>query len=85
MIIDEHELIEKFSYGDDVGYDYLIVNAEDKEQIKILKNLKNLYESVSKCDEDKENLNAYEEARNILLQEKVGLNMFLIAEINDLE
>lgn len=84
MIIDEHELIEKFSYGDDVGYDYLIVNAEDEEQIKTLKNLKNLYESVSKYDEEKENLNAYEEARNILLQEKVGLNMFLIAEINDL-
>jgi len=84
MIIDEHELIERFTEGDDVGYDYLIKNAEDNEQIRILQSLKELYQAVSGNYDNKTNLDAYEEARNVLLKEKIGLSIYLIVEINDL-
>lgn len=84
MIIDENELIEKFIDGDDVAYDFIINQAEDKEQIKVLENLKDLYVAVISDLSNKLNIDAYEEARNVLLKEKIGLSMYLIIEITEL-
>ena len=84
MIIDENELIEKFIDGDDVAYDFIINQAEDEEQIKVLENLKDLYVAVISDLSNKLNIDAYEEARNILLKEKIGLSMYLIIEITEL-
>ena len=84
MIIDENELIEKFIDGDDVAYDFIINQAEDEEQIKVLENLKDLYVAVISDLSNKLNIDAYEEARNILLKEKIGLSMYLIVEITEL-
>ena len=84
MIIDENELIEKFIDGDDVAYDFIINQAEDEEQIKVLENLKDLYITVISNLSNKLSIDAYEEARNILLKEKIGLSMYLIIEITEL-
>lgn len=84
MIIDENELIEKFIDGDDVAYDFIIGQAEDAEQIKVLENLKDLYVAVISDLSNKLNIDAYEEARNVLLKEKIGLSMYLIVEITEL-
>lgn len=84
MIIDENELIEKFIDGDDVAYDFIMNQAEDEEQIKVLENLKDLYVAVISDLSNKLNIDAYEEARNILLKEKIGLSMYLIVEITEL-
>ena len=84
MIIDENELIEKFIDGDDVAYDFIINQAEDEEQIKVLENLKDLYVTVISNLSNKLNIDAYEEARNVLLKEKIGLSMYLIIEITEL-
>ena len=84
MIIDENELIEKFIDGDDVAYDFIMSQAEDEEQIKVLENLKGLYVAVISDLSNKLNIDAYEEARNILLKEKIGLSMYLIIEITEL-
>ena len=84
MIIDENELIEKFIDGDDVAYDFIMNQAEDEEQIKVLENLKDLYIAVIADMSNKLNIDAYEEARNILLKEKIGLSMYLIVEITEL-
>lgn len=84
MIIDENELIEKFIDGDDVAYDFIMSQAEDEEQIKVLENLKDLYVAVISDLSNKLNIDAYEEARNILLKEKIGLSMYLIVEITEL-
>ena len=84
MIIDENELIEKFIDGDDVAYDFIINQAEDEEQIKVLENLKDLYITVISNLSNELNIDAYEEARNILLKEKIGLSMYLIIEITEL-
>lgn len=84
MIIDENELIEKFIDGDDVAYDFIINQAEDEEQIKVLENLKDLYVAVISDLSNKLNIDAYEEARNVLLKEKIGLSMYLIVEITEL-
>lgn len=84
MIIDENELIEKFIDGDDVAYDFIINQAEDKEQIKVLENLKDLYITVISNLSNKLSIDAYEEARNVLLKEKIGLSMYLIIEITEL-
>ena len=84
MIIDENELIEKFIDGDDVAYDFIISQAEDVEQIKVLENLKDLYVAVISDLSNKMNIDAYEEARNVLLKETIGLSMYLIIEITEL-
>ena len=84
MIIDENELIEKFIDGDDVAYDFIINQTEDEEQIKVLENLKDLYITVISNLSNELNIDAYEEARNILLKEKIGLSMYLIIEITEL-
>lgn len=84
MMIDENELIEKFIDGDDVAYDFIINQAEDEEQIKVLENLKDLYITVISNMSNELNIDAYEEARNILLKEKIGLSMYLIIEITEL-
>ena len=84
MIIDENELIEKFIDGDDVAYDFIMSQAEDEEQIKVLENLKDLYVAVISDLSNKLNIDAYEEARNVLLKEKIGLSMYLIIEITEL-
>lgn len=84
MIIDENELIEKFIDGDDVAYDFIINQAEDEEQVEVLENLKDLYVAVISDLSNKLNIDAYEEARNVLLKEKIGISMYLIIEITEL-
>ena len=84
MIIDENELIEKFIDGDDVAYDFIINQAEDEEQIKVLENLKDIYITVISNLSNELNIDAYEEARNVSLKEKIGLSMYLIVEITEL-
>lgn len=84
MIIDENDLMEQFSFGDDVGYAFLINNAEDEEQVLVLSKLSEIYKTIvdSENEDIEDALNAYEEARNAILKEEIGLNMAIIIEIS---
>lgn len=79
MIISETVLIEKFSESDDKGYDYLIDNAENDEQVSVLQSLQSIYYLIGDGITKEE----YVDYRNLLLKEELQLPDHLIEEINN--
>lgn len=79
MIISETVLIEKFSESDDKGYDYLIDNAENDEQVSVLQSLQSMYHLIGDGITKEE----YIDYRNLLFKEELQLPDHLIEEINN--
>jgi len=79
MIISETVLIEKFSESDDKGYDYLIDNAENDEQVSVLQSLQSIYCLIGDGITKEE----YVDYRNLLFKEELQLPDHLIEEINN--
>lgn len=79
MIINETILIEKFSESDDKGYEYLIDNAENDEQVSVLQSLKSIYCLIGDGITKEE----YVDYRNLLLREELQLLDHLIEKINN--
>ena len=79
MIISETVLIEKFSESDDKGYDYLIDNAENDEQVSVLQSLQSIYYLVGDGITKEEYVNY----RNLLFKEELQLPDHLIEEIKN--
>lgn len=79
MIISETVLIEKFSESDDKGYDYLIDNAENDEQVSVLQSLQSIYYLVGNGITKEE----YVDYRNLLFKEELQLPDHLIEKINN--
>lgn len=79
MIINETILIEKFSESDDKGYEYLIDNAENDEQVSVLQSLQSIYYLIGNGITKEE----YVDYRNLLLKEELQLLNHLIEEINN--
>lgn len=79
MIINETILIEKFSESDDKGYDYLIDNAENDEQVNVLQSLQSMYYLIGDAITKEE----YVDYRNLLFKEELQLLNHLIEEINN--
>ena len=79
MIISETVLIEKFSESDDKGYDYLIDNAENDDQVSVLQSLQSIYYLVGDGITKEEYVNY----RNLLFKEELQLPDHLIEEIKN--
>lgn len=79
MIINETVLIEKFSESDDKGYDYLIDNAKNDDQVGVLQSLQSIYHLIGDIITKEE----YVDYRNLLLKEEIQLSDHLIKEINN--